>query len=86
MLVLSRRVNEAVLIGRNVRVLPIDIRGDKVRLGVVAPPSWPVHREEVADSMLQRGQTLSDPLEAALQLVAELRKENEELKAKLQVA
>lgn len=86
MLVLSRKRHELVRIGRNIEIAIVDIRGDKTRLGIVAPPSWPVHREEVADAMLKRGQTLADPLEAAMQLVAELRKENAELKAKLQVA
>lgn len=51
MLVLSRFRNERIIIGRGkqrIVVLVIDIRGDKVRLGVEAPRSVPVHREEIA--------------------------------------
>lgn len=51
MLVLSRFRNERIIIGRGkqrITVMVIDIRGDKVRLGVEAPKSVPVHREEIA--------------------------------------
>lgn len=47
MLVLSRYRDERVMIGDDISVQVIDIRGDKVRLGVDAPPTVPVHREEV---------------------------------------
>ncbi len=47
MLVLSRRVGESVMIGSNVRVTVVDARGDQVRLGIDAPRSIAVHREEV---------------------------------------
>lgn len=48
MLVLSRRANESVMIGQDVVVTVIEVRGDQVRLGISAPRSVPVHREEVA--------------------------------------
>ena len=47
MLVLSRRVGESVMIGDNVRVTVVDSRGDQIRLGIEAPRSIAVHREEV---------------------------------------
>ena len=47
MLVLTRRKNEAVLIGDNVRIVVVEIRGDKVRLGIDAPKDTAVHRREV---------------------------------------
>ena len=47
MLVLSRGVDEALVIGRNVTVKVVEIRGQKVRLGITADPSIEVHREEV---------------------------------------
>lgn len=56
MLVLSRKVNESIVIGNNITVVIVDIRGDKVRLGVEAPKEIPVHRREVADEE-QRSQT-----------------------------
>lgn len=47
MLVLSRRVGEQVLIGDNVRVTVVSVRGEKVRLGFTAPDDVAIHREEV---------------------------------------
>lgn len=47
MLVLSRKINETVLIGDNIRVTVVAIRGNQVRIGVEAPPEVPVFREEV---------------------------------------
>lgn len=49
MLVLSRKVNEVIEIGDNVRVMVIEIRGDKVRLGIEAPRHVSVQRAEVAE-------------------------------------
>ena len=47
MLVLSRQRNESIMIGDDVKVMIVDVRGDKVRLGITAPKSIPVHREEI---------------------------------------
>lgn len=47
MLVLSRKKNEKIMIGDNIQVTVVDIRGDKVRLGIVAPITIEVDREEV---------------------------------------
>ena len=47
MLVLSRKAGEQVVIGNDITVEVVDIRGDKVRLGITAPNSVPVHRKEV---------------------------------------
>ena len=49
MLVLSRKSNESIVINNNVTVTVVEIRGDKVRLGIVAPKDVPVHRQEVFD-------------------------------------
>lgn len=51
MLVLSRQRDESIMIGDNVQVTIVDIRGDKVRLGIVAPVEIPVHRKEVYDAI-----------------------------------
>ena len=48
MLVLSRKKNEEIVIGQEVTIEILEIRGDKVRLGISAPPEVPVHRREVA--------------------------------------
>ena len=51
MLVLSRKRNEMIMIGDDVGITVVDIRGDKVRLGINAPASVPVHRKEVYDAI-----------------------------------
>lgn len=47
MLVLSRKVGEQIVLGENIRVTVVGVRGGKVRLGITAPGEVPVHREEV---------------------------------------
>lgn len=47
MLVLSRKVGEQIVLGDNIRVMVVGVRGGKVRLGVIAPSEVSVHREEV---------------------------------------
>ena len=51
MLVLSRHRDESIMIGDDVVVTIVDIRGDKVRLGIEAPRSVKVHRQEVYDAI-----------------------------------
>jgi len=51
MLVLSRRRNEQIRIGDDIIINVVDIRGDKVRLGIQAPKEVPVHREEVYEAI-----------------------------------
>jgi carbon storage regulator len=51
MLVLSRQRDESIIIGDNVVVTIVDIRGDKVRLGIQAPQEIPVHRREVYEAI-----------------------------------
>jgi len=51
MLVLSRKKDEKIIIGDNITVMVIEIRGDKVRLGIEAPKDITVHRQEVYDAI-----------------------------------
>lgn len=51
MLVLSRQRDETIMIGDNIEITVVDIRGDKVRLGISAPKKIPVHRKEVWESI-----------------------------------
>ncbi len=51
MLVLSRHRDESIMIGDDVVVTIVDIRGDKVRLGIAAPQNIPVHRQEVYEAI-----------------------------------
>ena len=57
MLVLSRHRDESIMIGDNVVITIVDIRGDKVRLGIKAPQEIPVHREEVYDAIKRENHT-----------------------------
>jgi carbon storage regulator len=56
MLVLSRHRDESIMIGDEIVVTIVDIRGDKVRLGINAPSSVPVHRQEVFDAIQRESQ------------------------------
>ena len=51
MLVLSRQKDQIIMIGDNIEITVVDIRGDKVRLGITAPPKIPVHRKEVYEAI-----------------------------------
>ena len=51
MLVLSRQRDQTIMIGDEVEITVVDIRGDKVRLGINAPSEIPVHRKEVYDAI-----------------------------------
>lgn len=62
MLVLSRQRDESIIIGDNIVVTIVDIRGDKVRLGIDAPTEIPVHRREVYEA-IQRENLRASQLE-----------------------
>lgn len=56
MLVLSRQRDETIMIGDDVEITVVDIRGDKVRLGITAPRQIQVHRKEVYDAIKRENQ------------------------------
>jgi carbon storage regulator len=55
-LVLTRKANEAIVIGDLVTIVVVEIRGDRVRLGVEAPKEVPVHRKEVWEAIQREKQ------------------------------
>ena len=59
MLVLSRKKNESIIINDDITIVVVEIRGDKVRLGVEAPKEVPVHRNEVYEA-IRRNQVKPD--------------------------
>ena len=64
MLILSRRPDEAIKIGDEVTVTILSIKGKQVRIGIEAPFSVSVHREEVYNRILSGGDTAEEPLDA----------------------
>ncbi len=51
MLVLSRKKNESIVINDDITIVVVEIRGDRVRLGIEASPEIPVHRQEVWEAI-----------------------------------
>lgn len=51
MLVLSRQKDESIIIGDDIKITIVDVRGDKVRLGIEAPREISVHRKEIYDTI-----------------------------------
>lgn len=56
MLVLSRKENQRIVIGDDIKIVVVSVKGDKVRLGIDAPGNIPVHRQEVYDVIAREGQ------------------------------
>lgn len=51
MLVLSRKKNESIVINEHIVITVVEVRGDKVRLGIQAPKEVPIHRSEIHDAI-----------------------------------
>jgi len=61
MLVLSRKKNESIVINENIVITVVEVRGDKVRLGIQAPREVPIHRSEVYEALSKlSGEKLAD--------------------------
>ena len=61
MLVLSRRVGESIVIGEDITVTVLEVRGDVVRVGVNAPRSVTVHREEIIRELAESNRAAASP-------------------------
>ena len=60
MLVLSRKKSESIVVNDSIRITVVEIRGDKVRLGIEAPKEVPVHRSEIYDAIRKAGIEIED--------------------------
>jgi carbon storage regulator len=60
MLILSRKIDEKIMIGDNISVSVIEIRGDQVRIGVDAPKTVKVYRREVYDAILEENKAAAE--------------------------
>lgn len=76
MLVLTRRPGESIMIGDDVVVTVLDVRGDVVRVGIKAPRSVQVHREEVYLELQRANREAASPSESAVEALSELLKGN----------
>ena len=76
MLVLSRTRDETIMIGDEIEITVVDVRGDKVRLGVNAPTSIPVHRKEVYEAIKRENSDASRLRPDEMTKVMEPRAEN----------
>ena len=72
MLVLTRRAGESVIIGDDVVVTVLETRGDVVRIGIKAPRSVQVHREEVYRELQAANRAAASPDEDAVRAVTEM--------------
>ena len=72
MLVLTRRPGESVMIGDDVVVTVLDVRGDVVRVGIKAPRSVQVHREEVYRELQKVNREAASPSESAVQALSRM--------------
>lgn len=60
MLILARQKDEAIMIGNNIEIKIVDIKGGKVRLGISAPSDIPVHRKEVFEEITEKNLRAAD--------------------------
>ncbi|MBS3940126.1 MAG: carbon storage regulator CsrA [Actinobacteria bacterium] len=72
MLVLSRRIGESIVIGNQVTVTVLEVRGDQVRIGIDAPRDVQVHREEVWQQLQEENAQAASTAERTRRLVARM--------------
>jgi carbon storage regulator len=71
-LVLTRHANQSIMIGHDIVVTVLEVRGDQVRIGIRAPRHVDVHREEVFAALQQANRSAASPSPEALQGLADL--------------
>ena len=72
MLVLTRRSGESVMVGDDVVITVLDVRGDVVRVGIKAPRSVQVHREEVYRELQRANREAASPSDVAVQALTRM--------------
>ena len=80
MLVLTRRANQSIMIGHEIVVTVLEVRGDQVRLGIKAPRSIDVHREEIFAQLQQANRDAVKPSKTALESLQTLKTSADERK------
>jgi len=75
MLVLTRHANQSIMIGHDIVVTVLEVRGDQVRIGIRAPRDVDVHREEVFVQLQKANQAAASPSAGAIDALVELAKD-----------
>ncbi len=78
MLVLTRRSGESLMVGDDVVITVLEVRGDVVRLGIKAPRSVQVHREEVYRELQRANREAASPSDLAVEALARMLRGNDE--------
>lgn len=73
MLVLTRRANESIMIGPDIVVTVLEVKGDQVRIGIRAPRSVTVHREEVLAELTKANRAAASPSPESLEALGAVR-------------
>ena len=73
---MSRKKDEAIVIGDSIRVTVVDIQGDKVRLGIEAPRELAVYRQEIYDAIREENRLAAQTATGIEGLIKELRVKN----------
>lgn len=60
MLVLTRKVNQSIIIGNDIEVVVLEVRGEQVRIGIRAPKSVAVHRKEIFEQIHEENQAAAN--------------------------
>jgi carbon storage regulator len=72
-LVLTRRANESIMIGDDIVITVLDIKGDQVRIGIRAPRSVAVYREEVLAELAKANRDAASPSSEAVEALQQVR-------------